>query len=125
MKYTAGQYAEALVEVLEMSGEKGRSRIAASFLRVLRRNGETAKIFSILREAERLYYRRNKLRKIELESAAPLSDSIRKEVQHAIPGGVITKEAVDPSLLGGIKILVDDEILIDASARRQLMKLFK
>ena len=124
MKHTIRQYAEAFLSALHEKKEKERARVIKGLLETLRRNGDKSKLALILNETEKQYYKNQNVHKIKLSSVFPVHDSIKKEILKSMGNGVVTDEVIDSSLLGGIKILVDDEILIDATIKRQLERLF-
>ena len=78
----------------------------------------------ILAAYEKLSLRARGERKVRIESAGPVPEQVKKSIREIIGSKIQFEEAVNPALLAGVKILVDDELLIDASARRQLEKLF-
>ena len=124
MKHTVRQYAEAFLGALHEKKEKERAQVIKGLLETLRRNGDKSKLTLILNETEKQYYKNQNVHKIKLSSVFPVHDSTKKEILKSMGNGVVADEVIDASLLGGIKILVDDEILIDATAKRQLERLF-
>ncbi len=124
MKYRPAQYAEALYDALEGKGPEDRRTIARSFARVLSRHRMTAKTSAILASYEKLSLGRHGMHKVRIESEAPVSEQTRKEIREILGTKIHFEEQENPALLAGMKILVDDELLIDASARRQLDNLF-
>mgnify|MGYP003394656396 FL=1 len=64
------------------------------------------------------------MRKVRIESAAPVSAQLKKEISEILGKKIVLEEKTRPDLLAGIKILVDDELLIDATGKRQLERIF-
>lgn len=124
MRYRPAQYAEALYEALEGKGPEDRRTIARNFARMLSRHRMTAKTSVILASYEKLSLRRHGMHKVRIEATSPVSKQIRKEIHEILGAKIHFEEIENPNLLAGVKILVDDELLIDASAKRQLEKLF-
>jgi len=125
MKHSAKQYAQAFFTAMGGKGEKDQKKMMGQFLTTIRKNGDMPHLHGIMREVEKQYYKQQGIHKIEVESATPLSVSTKKQILAMVSHGVITREGVDASLVGGVTICVDDEILIDASIKNQLVKLFK
>lgn len=125
MKSTPQQYAMALFGALEKKGEGEQKKIFKNFLAVIKKNGDTTRLPAIVREVENQQYARIGAHKIEVTSASPLSATVKKQILGTVKHGVIARESVDASLIGGVTICVDDETLIDASIKNQLVKLFK
>lgn len=124
MKYTNKQYASALLEALKDKDEGARKEVLARFLSLLTKNRARKHLDSILKEAERQNLHNAGLRKVDIEFPHSLSDDTRQEIKESLGGEVFFKEKQNPDLLAGIKILIDDEILIDASAKRRLDNIF-
>lgn len=125
MKSTAKQYAQAFLIATEGKGEKDQKKMMGHFLTTIRKNGDMPRLHGIMREVEKQYYKQQGAHKIEVESATPLSASTKKQILGMVTHGVIAREGVDASLVGGVTICVDDETFIDASIKNQLVKLFK
>ena len=124
MKYSVRQYASAFADLLIEKKAGAREQLISGLLATLRRNGDGARLAPIIREVEREYYKRKKLHTLEVESVDALSKKARKEILDAIPESIITKESHHAGLIGGVRVLVDNEILIDATIQRQLKKMF-
>lgn len=120
MRYRVAQYAEALFGTLEDKNEKERRAIARRFGALLARHRMLGKADAILSAYEKIILRARGARKIMIESAAPVSASLKKEIKKILGAKIYFEEKENPALLAGIKILMDDELLIDASGRRQI-----
>ncbi|MDZ4284266.1 MAG: F0F1 ATP synthase subunit delta, partial [Patescibacteria group bacterium] len=75
--------------------------------------------------AERLLANRARVRRVLLESASAPSTALREAVTDLLGGEVWIEEKVRPDLLSGIRVCIDEEILIDASGKRRLAQLFQ
>ena len=120
MRYTNAQYAQALSEALGEAKSKGRSVIVHRFLAMLQRHRAISRVSRILEQFEKHSLKSDGLVKVEVTSAAPLTDEIRQHISAALKKKVYLEEIVDAELLGGIKMIVNNEILIDASAKRHI-----
>lgn len=124
MRYSVAQYALALKEALKGKSEKERKEILKRFLLLLRKNHASSKITQILQKYEYMLLKESGLSKVVLASPDPISAEVRREINKAMGGKGALQEKINQDLLGGITILINDEVLIDASASRQLEKLF-
>ena len=125
MKYRVSQYAEALVAATEGKGEAEQKKIVKRFAALLVRHRVIGKARMICAAYEKIVLQKNGMRSVRIETASPASEKIKKEI-HAMLGKNIRIEAItNPDVLGGITIVVDDEILIDASIRRQMENMFR
>lgn len=124
MRYTNKQYAAAFLSALKDKSGKERTEILRRFLTLLQKNKDWPRLNLILREAEKFYLRKSGLKKVFLETAQPASPNVKKEVEKILGRKIVLSEKINPAILAGIKILVDDELLIDSSAQSRLRKLF-
>lgn len=147
MKYTVTQYSEALAAAFADAAADKRPQLIRRFLHLLQKNRDAKLLAAIIRKTERRWFGDQNLHKVAVASASPLTLAVKKEIEAALdsPPHLLTEcpyppctypkgrcggkkpvweETIDPSLLGGIRILIDDETLIDASARRRLDRMF-
>lgn len=143
MKYTVTQYSEALAAALADVAADKRPAMTRRFLHLLQKNRDGKLLGAIIRKTERQWFGSQNLHKVAVASASPLTPAIKKEIEAALdsPPHLLTEcpyppctypkgrcggkkpvweETIDPSLLGGMRVLIGDETLIDASARRRL-----
>jgi F0F1-type ATP synthase delta subunit len=127
MKYPAHIYAKALVEVLadaKKAGVKDESKFADNFLALVRKNGDEMHLRKILEEAARFARGKSGIRKVTLESARALSVEQRATVATFTKDDDVIEERIDPELIAGIRILLDDELQFDGSLKNKLEKAF-
>ncbi|OHA03586.1 MAG: hypothetical protein A3J58_00395 [Candidatus Sungbacteria bacterium RIFCSPHIGHO2_02_FULL_52_23] len=124
MKYTVTQYAEALAEALAPAGAEKRPSMIRRFLGMLRKNKDSKLLAAIVRKTERRWLADQNLHKVAVTSASPLTAAVKKEIEAVLTRKPMWEEKIDPAILGGMRILVDDETMIDASARSRLDRMF-
>jgi F0F1-type ATP synthase delta subunit len=123
MKYAPHIYAKALVEVLSTPAGRGAmsdDEIAKNFLALVRKNGDEGHLRKILEEASRFARGKSGVRKVTVESARALGPSQKAAVEHFIRPGDMVEERIDPELVAGIKIIVNDELQFDGSLKNKL-----
>jgi F0F1-type ATP synthase delta subunit len=126
MKYAPHIYAKALVEVLEDVGKKKTETkakddaIAKNFLALVRKNGDEGHLKKILEEASRFARGKSGLRKVTVESARILNAAQKKTVEHFLKPGDVVEERIDPELIAGIRIVLNDELQFDGSLKNKL-----
>ena len=125
MKYTVRQYAEALNSALKGKEAAERKKAVGRFLNILRKHRDSARLGRILKEAELLHLKESGLRKVRVEAASPVTEGIKSEIKEILGDKVYLEEEVNPELLAGLRILVDEEIFIDASAKRRLGEMLR
>jgi F0F1-type ATP synthase delta subunit len=125
MKYAAHTYAKALVAVLEDIKSSGMARdaeIAKNFLALVKKNGDESHLGKILEEASRFARGKDGVRKVTIASARELSVSQNKTVDGFLKHGDVVERRIDPDLIAGVQITVNDEMQFDGSLRNKLNK---
>ena len=92
------------------------------FISLVSRNGRMEDIRFILRSFVGMYYRSKGMRIATLVSAVPspgLEDRLHKMREDKFGCKIVFESSVDPSLVGGFLVTVDD-YLLDASVRSQV-----
>ncbi len=122
MKYTFSHYAEAFCAACGGKTEKEQKKIARQFLLFLQKHREIRNLPPIVHAVEKRELRNAGARKVLLQSPFPADERVKKEIKR-IFGKTVFQEETRADLLGGMRILVDDELLVDASAKRQLERM--
>ena len=93
------------------------------FLSILVRKGRESLLPSIMEEALGLLRNMRNVKAAEVRTAVPMNDAIRARVTAALKkmheGEVELEEQVDPSLIGGFQLFMDNR-MIDASIKREI-----
>ena len=124
MKYTQKQYARIFLSACERKTEEEQKKIVRLFFRVLKKNRDYQKRDAIFREIEKQHLKNERKKKVVVQSASALSKNIKKEIVDILGKKILYAESIKRNLGAGIKILIDDEVLVDATARGQISKLF-
>lgn len=125
MRYKIGHYAQALADALINTTPETATERVRSFLAILEKHRVARKAEAIGRKAERIMARDLGVRRVSIESAANDTDGLLREVSQAFDGKAWVSERTNADLLAGVRILIDDETLIDASGRGRLSQMFK
>jgi F0F1-type ATP synthase delta subunit len=123
MKYKVKDYANALVEILS-EGEISDKKIAQGFIKLLERQNDFKKSKEIIDLAEFLLVKKNNKKSVIFETARKLSDSQRKTLLKSTEKGDIIKEKINPELIAGVKIIVDNEKQLDQTMLKKLQTIF-
>ena len=124
MKYTVRQYAETLYDALKDSSAKEQKEIITRFLLAVRKNGDSPRMELVLRAFEKKYLKDNGLSVVDIEMAGAVPESVKKEIKSIFAGNFVLSEKEIPELFGGVRITVNGELLIDASVKRQIKRVF-
>jgi F0F1-type ATP synthase delta subunit len=127
MRYSTHDYAEALVAAVA-EAKVTPAAIERNFLAVVRRNGDEMRLKHIVDEAARLMRSRGGVadigRDVVIESARPLTKPQEAMVKKLLQRGDIASYAIDPNLVAGVKITVNDEMQFDGTMKAKLDTLF-
>ena len=124
MKYSLKNYGQSLAEaILENQGVQ-KDAVAKNFMRMLEKNGDEVHAGKIVREAERILRRVDRVRSVTIEAARPLSAGAKKSLAGFVKSGDVVDYRVNPELVAGVRIIIDDEREFDGSLRGKLDKLF-
>ncbi len=109
------------------SGAKADDTIFADFLKLLFKNNRINMIYAMALAYCDIYRKENRIHQVTVVSAAPLQkaeeDRLRKMIESRLGGDKMEYEAkVDPSLIGGFAVNIDNERL-DASVASELEQL--
>ena len=124
MKYKTKDYAKALVEILS-EGKLNDKKISQGFIKLLERQNDFKKSKEIIDLAEFLLAKKNKKKSVIFETARELSESQRKTLLKSTEKGDIVKEKINPELIAGVKIIVDNEKQLDQTLLKKINNLFK
>jgi F0F1-type ATP synthase delta subunit len=123
MKYSTHDYAKALVEAID-DPKADHAAVGKHFLALVRKNSDEARLKKILDEASRLVRGKGGSREVVVECARPLAKSQEKMIAPFLKPGDTVSYAMNPNLVAGIKIMVNDEMEFDGSLKGKLDALF-
>ena len=115
-------YAKVLAEII-FSGKTDDKKIVNNFVKLLVSSGYEKKSKEILALAEDLLLQKQGKRKITFETARKMTAGQKKLADNIINKGDIVKEKINPELIAGIKIIINDLQQFDASMQSRLQKI--
>lgn len=124
MKYLAATYGKALAAVIVSAKGKNDAAIEKNFLALVRKNGDEANFKKILDQAEFFLRKSTGMRGITVVSARPLQKGVGKLLKEIMKPGDTVMGKIDPELIAGVKIIVNDEMQFDGSLKGKLDTLF-
>lgn len=122
IRYKPKDYAQALIQSIKTSPEKEKE-ILKSFVRALASHRDFSKWRKILEIFEKLYIKEFDEKFIDVYVGHD-NRKYQSKVLEAVPRGADVQFHTDPDIIGGIKILLNKEILIDGSVQRRITRLF-
>ena len=116
-------YAKALAEVIN-SGKVDDKKIASNFTKFLISSGYISKAKEILDLAEDFILAKNKNRRITIETARKATINQKKMLERFVKSGDVVKEKVNPELIAGVKIIINDSKQFDSSLQSKLQNIY-
>ncbi len=124
MRYSPKLYARAFSELAAGPLAKTEeTRLVKNFFEVIKKNNDIHQLKKIFEEAEKLLRMKAGRRKITIESARKVN-YIGAGLKNFLKPNDSIEEKINPELVAGIKITVNDEVQFDGSLERKMQKLF-
>lgn len=125
MKITPKQYAVSLYELTKDASNEESAELIKNFVNLLRFDNNLSMEKRIVEEYQTYCRKQKGISKLRIHSAEKLSPSIVSGIVKHFAGQVEIEEEVDPDLIGGIAVEINDDTLIDGSVRKKLNDLRK
>ncbi len=122
MKYHPIEYAKAFAQALSEK-KKTADALVKNFSRLIAKNGDIHGKEKILAATERFLRPVTDTKSVTITTAREIP-GIRFHFQHLIRAHDIVRETVDPSLIGGVKVIINDAQQFDGSLKWKIDKLF-
>ena len=127
-KNKAKLYARALAEILSKPASvrttELQERVINNFVKLLIKTAYERKSKEILDLAGDFVLQKQGKRKITFETARKATAEQKKLLESIVKKGDIIKEKINPELVAGIKIIINDSKQFDASMQSKLQKIF-
>ncbi len=124
MKYSPKLYAKAFSEVAAGPLTKTKeTELVKNFLEIIEKNSDAHQLKKIFLQTETMLRMKTGRRKITIETARDIAH-IETKLKHFIAPDDIIEETINPELIAGIKIIVNDQTQFDGSLSRKLKTLF-
>lgn len=127
-KYKTKLYAKALAEAVgspafaeASAGEE--KKVIDNFVKLLVSSGLEKKSKEILNLAENFVLAKQGKRKITFETARKITNSQQKMLNDFVEKGDIVKEKINPEIISGVKIIINNEKQFDASMQSKLQNI--
>lgn len=125
MKITPKQYAISLYESTTKIDKIQAEKRIGNFIKILIKNNDLSLIDKIIQQYYKYYRNQRNITKIEVSSAKKLNPEILNKLIQKFHNQIEIEETVDESLIGGIVLRIDDNLLLDGSVKRKLENLEK
>jgi len=121
MKLSAKQLARMLVTVCEGKTGFELQQTIKEFVQFLSDRQELFRAREVIRQIDSVWKEKFGVANLKIETAYPLSEEVRSQLQ-TIAHGASIEETVDPKLIGGARLRIDDR-QIDGSIAGKLTAL--
>lgn len=125
MRYPVKKYAQALYESSKGKSSSESDKVAQAFIALLDHYHDRSLLPRILTLYEKIRRQKESITKVETITAKKLSSKTKEDVEKKFGGKVEIHEKVHPEVLGGIKLIVNDEYQIDGTMQGRVEKLYK
>lgn len=124
MKYSAKTYAQAFTAAVgKPLAPEQEHAIIKNFLALIKKNGDSYNLKKIVAKAEKLLRAKTGKRKVIVETARPVK-KLETLLRTITKKSDIIEERVNPDIIAGVRVTVNDEEQFDGSLKRKLQKLF-
>jgi len=104
-------------------GKVENSKIVKNFTNLLISSGYDKKSKEILELAENILLAKQGKRKIIFETARKMTSEQKKILEKFVKEGDVVKEKINPELIAGIKIIINESQQFDVSMQNKLQKI--
>ena len=122
MKYSNRIYAKALVDLMAEKKSVNEKKMVDNFLKILQKNGDLKKAKQIILLAEKLYLQKTGNKNIIIETARKISS--KGMLDYFVKKNDVVEEKVNPEIIAGIKIIINNEQQLDFSLSKKLEEVF-
>lgn len=124
-RYSPKKYAQALYEATKGLSDKEQSKILERFIDLLDVYNDRSLLSRIIEAYERERRKKEGIDKVEVTSAQKLPTKIRDKITARFKGKGEFVELVEPAVLGGVRLVINEEYLIDATLAGRVDRLYK
>ena len=122
-RFTPKQYAVALFESYTEAKPSEQDMVLKTFAAILAKNYDRGLFPKIAMQLKKLEQSRAGAYEVVVTSARPLDRSILKQIGEKVGKNSRIEEVIDPFVLGGMKVLINDEIIIDGTYKTRISKM--
>lgn len=122
-RLTARQWARVLVELTKDTKESGAAHMVKNFVQLVRARRATAALPRVMRMYGELMDAEHGVVRIKTTAARELPAAVEAELKN-LGTEVIIDHTIDPHVIGGVKLTMDN-MIIDGTVATRLKKLYE
>lgn len=124
MNYAPKTYALAFCEAIEAAKNSAeKDKRLKNLLAIVKSNRDQKKLKDVLFFVKKIMVKKNNGRLMLIESARSQSAASEKIIKSLIKSADIVENKINKSLIAGIKININDELLLDGSFSTKIKKI--
>ncbi len=125
MKYTAQHYGELLFDLTDGKSADKLGAVIKRFVRLLQKHNSVSLYKKILIEFSQIYNKKHGISGVKIVSARLLNEVVQKKIEKNLPQPNSIEYSIDTTLIGGIKVIINNSILVDGSIKKRIDNIFK
>lgn len=124
MKFTPQQYAQSFWQVIESTNQNRHNIIIANFIRIINKYGDISNANKILKAIEHVFTNNNGGHIVQLEFARQQNQQAIEKLRDKFNKKDLIQTTINPTLIAGIRITIDENKELDLTMQRKLNRLF-
>lgn len=124
MRYSVKKYTEALYEAVKGVRVSEQEKLVEVFISLITRYNDRSLLPRIIEHYGKLRRKKEGISKVEITMAKKVPAKVKLEIERKVGESEIV-EKIDPEVLGGVKLIINDEYLIDGTFQGRVEKLYK
>ena len=122
-RFTSKQYATALYQSLAEAKPSEQDMVIKSFAAILAKNYDRSLFSKIVMQFKKLERANAGSHEVVVTSARQIDRSVLKQIGEKVGKNSRIKEVIDPWVLGGMKVLINDELVIDGTLKTRIARM--
>ncbi len=122
-RFTPKQYATALYESFTEAKPSQQDAVLQNFAAILAKNYDRALFSKIAMQLKKLERAHAGAHEVVVTSARPIDRSVLKQIGEKVGKNSRIKEVIDPWVLGGMKVLINDELVVDGTLKTRIVRM--
>ncbi|MEK7066001.1 MAG: F0F1 ATP synthase subunit delta [Patescibacteria group bacterium] len=124
MKYSPAVYSKALMGALAEESVESQEKIVENFVKLLKRSGDIEKIDNIMSVIEKATIKKKGGRTVDVIVPRKLPEALLSKIKNSFTAKDKITIKIDEKIISGVKIIIDDEKIIDNSLATTLKRMF-
>ena len=124
MKYSPAIYSKALMGAIAGETEAVQEKIVESFVKLLKRSGDIEKIDNIMSVIEKATIKKKGGRTVDVIVPRKIPEALLSKIKNSFTAKDKITIKIDEKIISGVKIIIDDEKIIDNSLATTLKRMF-